>query len=70
MWNRARAQAEPAAPCQHLSTKRGSLAGLERILCESCGHVSVRYVEDVIFDDIVIPGEPDFNARLAQPTTA
>lgn len=40
--------------CDHSDTKTSPTAGLERVLCLTCGHVSVRYVEEVVVDDIVL----------------
>ncbi|MEA1903729.1 MAG: hypothetical protein U9N56_09410 [Actinomycetota bacterium] len=43
--------------CRHRET-RSSAAGLERVVCDKCGHVSVRYVgngatvDDIIINDI------------------
>jgi len=34
--------------CKHTSTISTITAGLERVVCESCGHVSVRYIEATV----------------------
>lgn len=34
----------PSRDCFHPSTLSTTTAGLERIVCESCGHLSVRYL--------------------------
>ena len=56
MWKR---QGKHLAPktCRHRKSKSAS-AGLERVVCDKCGHVSVRYLGAVIEDDIYIPDEP------------
>ena len=45
-------QAKHLAPktCGHDKTT-STMAGLERVLCETCGRVSVRYLHPVIQDD-------------------
>ena len=48
--------------CEHRQTLRTITAGLERVVCESCGHVSVRYIEPTvrIHPDL---DDPTFPAR-------
>ena len=36
------------AECQHKDTITTINAGLERIVCEKCGYVSVRYIESTV----------------------
>ncbi len=43
------------AACRHRRTTRSPIAGLERVVCHSCGNVSLRYLHAVIEDDIVLP---------------
>lgn len=40
--------------CAHNVTHSSASAGLERVICQACHHVSIRYVEEVIADDIVL----------------
>ncbi len=43
-----RAEVTPE-PCSHtVRTRSGTTAGLERVVCSDCGHVSVRYLFDVL----------------------
>lgn len=53
MWKMRKDQVEPAE-CAHAVTHSSAGAGLERVVCEVCHHVSVRYVEEVIADDIIL----------------
>lgn len=40
---------EPVVPCSHLDRNRsGTSVGLERVVCTDCGHVSVRYLFDLL----------------------
>lgn len=34
--------------CQHEQTTTGLVAGMERTVCTSCGHVSVRLLSDAV----------------------
>jgi hypothetical protein len=44
------------AACRHRRTTKSPIAGLERVVCHSCGNVSLRrYLHAVIDDDIVLP---------------
>jgi hypothetical protein len=54
MWKMRRDDQVEAAECAHDMTHSPAGAGLERVVCELCHHVSIRYVEEVIADDIVI----------------
>ena len=38
----------PTSDCEHPHTTSTITAGLERVVCESCGHVSIRYQEDTV----------------------
>ena len=61
MWKRNGKHLAPKS-CRHRKTRTSS-AGLMRVVCDTCGHVSVRYLgAAVIEDDIYIPNE-------AQPET-
>ena len=57
MWRHRRDSRQTAVECDHSVTRHASTAGLERIVCEDCGHVSVRFVSEFIFDDILVPDE-------------
>lgn len=37
-----------AAQCQHANTISTTTAGLQRIVCETCGHVSIRYQGETV----------------------
>ena len=37
--------------CQHRQTISTIHAGLERVVCEKCGHVSVKYIESTLLPD-------------------
>lgn len=55
-----RKQGRHEAPkaCRHRKTKtRTKLAGMEHVVCETCGRVSVHFLEAHVQDDIYIPGE-------------
>ena len=41
--------------CAHIHTTSYPNSGLERVVCRSCGNVSVRYLYAVIEDDIDLP---------------
>lgn len=48
--------------CRHRDTISTVTAGLERIVCERCGHVTVRYVRDTVkvypeLEDLTIGGQ-------------
>ena len=34
--------------CEHEQTVASVVAGMERVVCESCGHVSVKWLNDSI----------------------
>ena len=53
--------------CKHASTISTITAGLERVVCENCGHVSVRYIEETVriypdLDDTAVPESPSARA--------
>lgn len=58
MWKLRRDNKVEAENCAHHMTHRSAGAGLERVICEVCHHVSIRYVEEVIADDIVLTDLP------------
>lgn len=35
------------ARCEHRETVSVKTAGIERVVCEACGHVSVRFLSDM-----------------------
>lgn len=47
--------------CWHRSTLTTLIAGLERIVCEDCGHVSVRFVAETVK---LYPDLEEMTARL------
>jgi hypothetical protein len=47
--------------CAHKSVLVTTTAGLERSVCEDCGHVSVRYVADTVK---IFPDFDDLTARV------
>ena len=51
MWNSTRGSKERTDHCDHLKTVTTETAGLEREACQTCGHVSMRYVHDA-FEDL------------------
>ena len=44
-----------ADDCSHIDTTSYPNSGLERVVCRSCGNVSVRYLYAVIECDIDLP---------------
>lgn len=46
--------------CTHESTVTTVTAGLARDVCEACGHVSLRFIEEVV--QLRAPGEPSDEA--------
>ena len=53
---------QPHTPeCDHSHTTSTIIAGLERVVCEVCGHVSIRYQEDTvrIWQEAVPPNTHD-----------
>lgn len=50
--------------CTHATTIAVTATGIERIICESCGHVSVRFL-----DDLISEAERDAFAREADDST-
>jgi hypothetical protein len=54
MWKLRRDNKVEVGDCAHNVTHSSASAGLERVICEVCHHVSIRYVEEVIADDIVL----------------
>jgi hypothetical protein len=53
MWNHRRAKHLAKKTCGHTKSV-SAMAGLERVVCETCGHVSLRYLHAVIQDDIEV----------------
>lgn len=51
MWNTTRGSKELTDSCRHTKTVITETAGLERDACETCGHVSMRFLYDV-FEDL------------------
>ncbi len=58
MWKHRNGRHRAKKICRHGKTKTSS-AGLELVVCETCGQISLRYLRAVIEDDIYIPNEPD-----------
>lgn len=63
-----------ATSCEHRRTVTTVIAGLERVVCDDCGHVSIRYVEPTvrIWSQAPVPsydeGDPNIVIDLtAQP---
>jgi len=54
MWKLRRDNKGEVGDCAHNVTRSSAGAGLERVICEVCHHVSIRFVEEAIADDIVL----------------
>jgi hypothetical protein len=50
--------------CAHTNTISTLTAGLERVVCEDCGHVSVKYVADTVK---IFPDHEDLVVRAGNP---
>ena len=44
----SQAEERQATSCEHERTVTTVIAGLERVVCDDCGHVSIRYVEPTV----------------------
>jgi len=53
--------------CEHRQTISTITAGLERVVCESCNHVSVRYIEPTVR---IYPDLDDTTFPTLAPTTS
>jgi hypothetical protein len=53
--------------CGHANSISTITAGLERVVCEDCGHVSVKYVSEVVK---IFPDFEDLNARVESHVAA
>jgi hypothetical protein len=51
--------------CRHLETIAIATAGLERVVCETCGYLTVRYLDGGLFGKIVTTSAN----RIPQRTT-
>jgi hypothetical protein len=51
MRSKTRGSKELTDSCRHMKTVTTQTAGLERDACETCGHVSMRFLYDV-FEDL------------------
>ena len=65
-------QSRRITECGHPSTISTITAGLERVVCESCGHVSVRYIEATVriypeLDDLSAPDQHYEKPRIERP---
>lgn len=58
MWKQRSGRHAAKDECPHTTTRSSPNSGLEVTVCESCGHVSVRYLHAVIEDDTIVP-EPE-----------
>jgi hypothetical protein len=59
MRSKTRGSKELTDSCSHMKTVTTETAGLERDACETCGHVSMRFLYDV-FEDLAEQTELSF----------
>lgn len=65
-WANYLGRSTPKA-CEHTVAVSTTYAGLERRVCESCGHVSIRYQADVVK---IFPDDDGVTVDLTEPAEA